>query len=82
MLRTHAERLDAKCKVFCCLSQKLYFRAASRFGSTPSAITIASFKAKLAKLKKRYRQKQPISPPDSYPRDSIQEYTGIFLPQR
>lgn len=64
------------------LSIGLYFRAASRFGSTPAPVTINAYKTKLAKLKKRYRQKQPNIAPDSAPRDSIQEYTGVFGPRR
>lgn len=60
----------------------LYYAAASRYGSTPSASTNMRYAKKLAKLKKRYRQKQPIIAPDSHPAESIQEYTGIFITQR
>lgn len=64
------------------LSIQLYFRVAPRYGSTPSAETAMTYKLALAKLKKRYRIRQPLRAPAKGPRNAIQEYSGTFNNRR
>lgn len=60
------------------LSIGLYLRAAPRYGSTPSAATAKAWQTKLAKLKRRYRQRQPMHAPAKSPAPAIHEYDGLF----
>lgn len=64
------------------LSIGLYFAMAPRYGSTPSAVTVQTYKELRSKLSKRYRSKQPKMAPARGPRSSQQEAYGFFSSRR
>lgn len=58
----------------------LYIRLAARFGKEPSGASLSVYMKAVQKFKRRYRQDQPIMPPDRHPAPSEQESGGVYMP--